>query len=535
VTGDTAGGVDAGSAYVFTRSGATWTQQAKLTAADGAAGDAFGVSVAVYGDTAVIGASADDDVGLGSGSAYVFVRSGATWTQQTKLTAADGAPGDGFGVSVAVSGDTAMIGALADDDMGTDSGSVYVASRSHAIEVAEDQTLSVTAPGVLANDYDADGDPLSARLVVDVTHGVLHLAADGSFIYAPAADYNGPDSFTYRAFDGIAYSEPVTVAISVTAVWDSIPLEGADRYATAIAASRSAFATGSCDAVVVATGRNYPDALGASGLAGAADCPVLLVNGGLTTLDPNAKAEIDRVTSGRSTRTAYIAGGTGAVSAGIEAALKKAYGKTSVVRLAGADRYATAAAVAAKVKSLNGGSVTGVFVACGTNFPDALAASTLAAALHRPILLTRTGALPIATQLSLASLAPPAAVVCGGVGAVSDAVKAQVNGRVASTVRVSGANRYATAKAIADYGLTQGLKAEVVSLTTGQNFPDALAGGPMTGHLGGVMLLTHTASLDPEPAALLTAHKSSISSVYFLGGTGAISEGVRTAATNILN
>ena len=105
-----------GSAYVFTRSGTTWTQQGQLTASDGAELDLFGVSVALSGDTALVGAFLDD-VGANSyqGSAYVFTRSGTTWSQQGQLTASDGAAGDLFGISVALSGDTALVGAFLDD------------------------------------------------------------------------------------------------------------------------------------------------------------------------------------------------------------------------------------------------------------------------------------------------------------------------------------------------------------------------------------------------------------------------------------
>lgn len=101
------------SAYVFVRGGdGTWQQQAKLTAADGADGNGFGGSVSISGDTAVIGASGDDDNGDGSGSAYIFVRGGdGTWQQQAKLTAADRAAGKGFGNSVSISNDTVLIGA----------------------------------------------------------------------------------------------------------------------------------------------------------------------------------------------------------------------------------------------------------------------------------------------------------------------------------------------------------------------------------------------------------------------------------------
>ena len=122
-------GTDSGSVYVFTRSGSSWIQQAKLTATDGAASDQFGASVAIFGDTVVAGASLDDDGGTSSGSAYVFTRSGGNWSQQVKLFAFDGAAGDQFGISVAISGDTVVVGAYGDDDGGIDSGSAYVFTR----------------------------------------------------------------------------------------------------------------------------------------------------------------------------------------------------------------------------------------------------------------------------------------------------------------------------------------------------------------------------------------------------------------------
>jgi hypothetical protein len=126
--GNDARGIWSGAAYVFVRAdNGTWSQKAKLTAADGSAGDFFGHSVAVSGGTAVIGAHADNDKGADAGSAYVFVQfADGRWIQQAKLTATDGSASDFFGYSVAVSGGTAVIGAYADDDKGIDSGSAYV-------------------------------------------------------------------------------------------------------------------------------------------------------------------------------------------------------------------------------------------------------------------------------------------------------------------------------------------------------------------------------------------------------------------------
>jgi len=118
-----------GSAYIFLRSGTSWSQQAKLTASDGAANDWFGNSVSISGDYAIVGAFYDDDNGSASGSAYIFKRDGTTWIQQTKLTASDSAAGDYFGYSVSISGDYAIVGAHFDDDKGTDSGSAYIYSQ----------------------------------------------------------------------------------------------------------------------------------------------------------------------------------------------------------------------------------------------------------------------------------------------------------------------------------------------------------------------------------------------------------------------
>ncbi|UCD74432.1 MAG: hypothetical protein JSV91_11650 [Phycisphaerales bacterium] len=123
-------GSDSGSAYVFVRQGSAWVQQAKLLAADGAPNDRMGWSSDISGDTIVVSSHRNDDHGTDSGSAYVFVRgAGDSWSQEAKLTASDGAADDLFGHSVTVSGDTVLAGAYHDDDHGSDSGSAYVFVR----------------------------------------------------------------------------------------------------------------------------------------------------------------------------------------------------------------------------------------------------------------------------------------------------------------------------------------------------------------------------------------------------------------------
>jgi len=129
-------GLDSGSAIVYTRTetqpngSASWTEQAKLTPSDGATRDLFGNAVAIDGDTIVVGCYLDGDKGFHSGSVYVFTLMGTTWAEQAKLVPQDGAANNQFGGSVAIDGDTIVVGAAEDDTNGMSSGSAYVFTRT---------------------------------------------------------------------------------------------------------------------------------------------------------------------------------------------------------------------------------------------------------------------------------------------------------------------------------------------------------------------------------------------------------------------
>ena len=122
----------AGAVYVFTRTGTTWSQQTELADPDAAGNDVFGTSVALSGDTALVGDYNKTVAGQGSaGAAYVYTRTGTTWSQQAELTASDAACGDGLGISVALSGDTALVGAAWKTVSGQSyAGAVYVFKRT---------------------------------------------------------------------------------------------------------------------------------------------------------------------------------------------------------------------------------------------------------------------------------------------------------------------------------------------------------------------------------------------------------------------
>ena len=136
-----------GAAYVFKFDGRSWNQIAKLAASDAHAHDFFGRSVAMDGDRIVVGALQDDDAGSSSGSAYVFQFTGTEWVEQTKLIASDGDPSDWFSWSLAISGDTIIVGAPNEDEAGADSGAAYIYHFDGVTWVEQAKLTSVRAGG----------------------------------------------------------------------------------------------------------------------------------------------------------------------------------------------------------------------------------------------------------------------------------------------------------------------------------------------------------------------------------------------------
>jgi hypothetical protein len=156
-----------GAVYVFTRSGDRWTQTAKLTASEGEVGDFLGWSVAIDGDTIVAGAPAIGAFPAPPGAVYTFERTGVSWTQSAELTASDGAAGDGLGYSVAVDGDTIVAGNHP-EAVGTDPpGSAYTFTRAGAPERTETGKLTASDGGVLGYSVAVDGDTIVAGAGAD--------------------------------------------------------------------------------------------------------------------------------------------------------------------------------------------------------------------------------------------------------------------------------------------------------------------------------------------------------------------------------
>ncbi len=198
-------GSASGSAYIFKRDGANWSQQAKLTASDGAANDRFGYSVSVSGDYAIVGAFGDDDNGSMSGSAYIFKRSGTSWIQQAKLTAADGADIDSFGWSVSISGTCAIVGAYYDDDNGTDSGSAYIFKRNQGGVDNWGQQAKLTASDGADDNYFGYSVSISGDYAVVGAYGDDDNGSDSGSVYLfQRSGTNWSEQFKWLASDGAA-------------------------------------------------------------------------------------------------------------------------------------------------------------------------------------------------------------------------------------------------------------------------------------------------------------------------------------------
>jgi putative cell wall-binding protein len=301
------------------------------------------------------------------------------------------------------------------------------------------------------------------------------------------------------------YSSPGSSSVT------PVRLAGADRQSTAVAVSMSAFpAAGSATAVVLARADQFADALAGGPLAAAKHSPLLLTSSG--SLDAVTKAEIQRVLPAGG--TVYLLGGTSAVSDAVAVAIT-ALGDVST-RIAGADRYATAVAIAGVM-----GNPTTVFEASGVNFPDALSAVPAAVVTHGAIVLTN-GSAPTAATSAYLSAHATIRYAIGGPAAYADP----------TAIGIAGADRYATsdAVALAFFPTTSG-----VSVASATSFPDALAGGPIAGAAGHPVLLVPPTGTLPEPiSSYLTTHAGELTSVQAFGGASAIADTVLTELTHSL-
>jgi putative cell wall-binding protein len=336
--------------------------------------------------------------------------------------------------------------------------------------------------------------------------------------YAKAGTYQV--QLTVTDNQGATNSTTQTVAVAYNAAFDLssdavFRVQGPDRVATAIDASQFLFgdAPSGAEAVVLARSDLFPDALAGVPLAAASTGPLLITPP--TQLDSRVAAEIQRILP--LDKPVYLLGGTGALSQAVEDQVK-ALGYTTVTRLAGPDRFATALAIAVQVEQVVGGPPFVVLVATGQNFPDALAAGA-AAGIGGVVVLSNDATLPqpVRDYVVHKQQVDNALVVTVGGPAVPSYPEADA--------AISGADRYQTAALVADvfFVLPGGEAPVVAGLATGANFPDALSGGAVMALLGGPMLLTNPTTLNAHPQAFLAENRATIDAAFIFGGSGAVS------------
>ncbi len=347
----------------------------------------------------------------------------------------------------------------------------------------------------------------------------IALISSASATGIATASATGSDAANPTPVSGIPFGEPAYQPLNKDHV---VELAGSNRFGTAIDISKSHWATAgatgdnreAAKSVTLSRSDTFADAVSGSALAAAKHGPLLLTPP--TSLDAGTKAEIKRVL-GSTTATVYLLGGTGAISTTVENAIKT-MGYTTK-RLSGSDRYATSVAIAKAISA----NPALFLVATGRNFPDALsagaAAGSYAASGTYPavVILSNDSAMPSSTETYLESFVSGTTFngFLSAIGGQADAALTKAGWKDYDVE--AGPNRYVTAQkvAIEFFGGEQ-----TAGVTTGLNWPDALAGGALLGTLNGPLLLTGASStLDSNAQALLSDSSGSISTAFIFGGT----------------
>lgn len=293
---------------------------------------------------------------------------------------------------------------------------------------------------------------------------------------------------------------------------------GTDRYDTAVKISKKFPAH--VQRVFIATGADFPDALGASAVAGALESPLLLVK--RTSVPSGVMNEITRLDPDQ----IVIVGGTGVVTAGVANTLATL---APVVRLSGADRYATNRKTSAYLYSAASNPPSLGIVATGLNYPDALAAGVVGGLRHYPVTLVKgtAGSLDATTKSHLGAIGVANGIgIAGGTGAVSTGIENGLKTLFPGNVfRASGADRYATSARVRDIFFAS---YDTAYLAVGDGFADALAGGPLAanadGGVGGPLYLVRKNCIPASVLARLNTDQPS--KIVLLGGTGTLTNDV---------
>ena len=386
------------------------------------------------------------------------------------------------------------------------------------IDTTTDTVIDTVATGVPDEQAAIGVDDSSGRIILASetafqTFDGANYAAASSFDNAAPHFFGGipraiaTDGLTSKAYVVAETTHSVAV-VDLESVRGLVRQSGGDRFASAVRVSAAEFAPG-VEAVYVASGENFPDALSGSAAAGSQGVPVLLV--GRNSVPPGVGDEIRRLKPKR----IVVLGGPQAVSTEVETELG---GYAPIARLTGADRFAVSAAVSRTNFPVG---VPVAYVASGENFPDALSGGAAAAHGDAPVLLVSKNGVPIPVATELKRLKPGKIVVLGGENAVSSDVASALRD-IAPTERITGADRFVVSAAISAATFPGGAK--TVFVASGAGFADALAGGPAAAANGGPVLLVRPDAVPDAIGAELQRLKPT--RIVVLGGEQAVSKAV---------
>lgn len=309
-------------------------------------------------------------------------------------------------------------------------------------------------------------------------------------------------------------------AVSVMPEFRVDRVQGADRYATAVALSAKSF--DAAETVVVTTGEAFPDAVVASALAGAVKGPLLFSRVG--SLPSVTADEISRLGASR----VVIVGGVNAVSAEVARALNALGRVTTVDRVAGADRYETSAEVAREVWFESGTRFPHeAFVVRGDSFPDAVSVASAAYAQVMPVLLVRPTSAPASMVQAVRDMGLNRVFVAGGMQAVSSTVLVELG---LPYTRAQGPTRYETSVAVAEMAIARGWSDDShIAVASGEQFADALSGGAALGEQSGVVVLSRPDAVPEQVSEFASEHAAGVAAMWLLGGERALSDDVLEA------
>ncbi|MGY3128066.1 putative extracellular nuclease [Agrococcus sp. UYP33] len=320
---------------------------------------------------------------------------------------------------------------------------------------------------------------------------------------APAQDaLFAPDPYRASDHDAVVIGLAFEAAPPVETVVETYA--GDDRYATNVETSEALFEPGTD--VIIASGQVFADALAAGPAAARADASLLLTP--TDGLLPVTVAELERLQPG----TVTIVGGTPSVSSATAAQITEVVPNAAVSRIAGSDRYQTAALIAERYF----GDATEVLLASGEQFADAVSASGVASAVgDLPVLLTPRATASEHTVDAIESLGAGTAVVLGSSATVTDATVRAYRAEGFTVPRVAGADRYATNALLVERLVTP-TDEQAIAIASGTNYPDALSASMVAGaHSAPVLLAASTCvTLDVEELIAALAPTT----VYNVGG-----------------